>query len=150
MSLKEKINNELKEAIKSQNPIRIETIRSIRAEILKMDKSGMNREMTEEEEIALLNKQAKMRKESIELFEKAGRMELVEHEKAQLNIIEEYLPKQASIDEVNKIIVSIIQKMGTVSEKDFGKVMGMAMKELKGKADGRLVQESVKAKLGMN
>lgn len=150
MSLKEKINNDLKDAIKSRNELRIETVRSIRAEILKMDKSGMNREMNEEEEITLLTKQAKMRKESIELFEKAGRNELVEHEKAQLHIIEEYLPKQASVEEVNKIVADVVAKFGTVTEKDFGKVMGMAMKELKGKADGKLVQEAVKAKLGMN
>ena len=130
--------------------MRIETIRSIRAEILKMDKSGMNREMTEEEEIALLKKQAKMRKESIELFEKAGRMELVEHEKAQLKIIEEYLPQEASEEEVSKIVSDIISKMGEVTEKDFGKVMGFVMKELKGKADGKLVQTVVKSKLGMN
>ncbi len=150
MSLKEKINEDLKEAIKSRNELRIETIRSIRAEILKMDKSGMNREMTEEEEIALLKKQAKMRKESIELFEKAGRMELVEHEKAQLKIIEEYLPQEASEEEVSKIVSDIISKMGEVTDKDFGKVMGSVMKELKGKADGKLVQTVVKSKLGMN
>jgi uncharacterized protein YqeY len=150
MSLKEKINEDLKVAIKSRNELRIETIRSIRAEILKMDKSGMNREMTEEEEIALLKKQAKMRKESIELFEKAGRMELVEHEKAQLKIIEEYLPQEASEEEVSKIVSDIISKMGEVTEKDFGKVMGFVMKELKGKADGKLVQTVVKSKLGMN
>ena len=150
MSLKEKINEDLKVAIKSRNELRIETIRSIRAEILKMDKSGMNREMTEEEEIALLKKQAKMRKESIELFEKAGRMELVEHEKAQLKIIEEYLPQEASEEEVSKIVSDIISKMGEVTDKDFGKVMGSVMKELKGKADGKLVQTVVKSKLGMN
>lgn len=150
MNLKEKINEDLKESIKSRNELRIETIRSIRAEILKMDKSGMNREMTEEEEITLLKKQAKMRKESIELFEKAGRMELVEHEKAQLKIIEEYLPQEASEEEVSKIVSDIISKMGEVMEKDFGKVMGMVMKEMKGKADGKLVQTVVKSKLGMN
>ncbi len=150
MSLKEKINEDLKAAIKSQNPLRIETIRSIRAEILKMDKSGMGREMTEEEEIELLSKQAKMRKESMELFEKAGRTELVMHEKEQLKIIEEYLPKQMSEEEVKNIISDLILKMGDVTAKDFGKVMGMVMKELKGKADGKLVQDVVKAKLGMN
>ena len=78
MSLKEKINDALKEAMKSQDSMRVETLRSIRAEILKMDKSGMNREMTPEEEIQLLSKQFKMRKESIEVFESAGRTDLAD------------------------------------------------------------------------
>jgi len=148
MSLKEKINDDLKEAMKSQDSVRVETLRSIRAEILKMDKSGMNREMTPEEEIQLLSKQSKMRKESIEVFENAGRTDLAEKEKAQLVIIEEYLPKQMSEEEAKDIVNKIIAEFGEITPKDFGKVMGAAMKELKGKIDGKIIQDIVKSKIG--
>jgi uncharacterized protein len=148
MSLKEKINEDLKTAMKSQDAVRTETIRSIRAEILKMDKSGMQREMNEEEELQLLMRQVKMRKESIEMFEKGNRPDLAEKEKKQLDIINEYLPKPLSREEAEEIIVNIIKEMGEVTEKDFGKVMSASMKSLKGKFDGKIIQEIVKSKLG--
>jgi uncharacterized protein YqeY len=148
MSLKDKINDALKESMKSHDSVRVETLRSIRAEILKMDKSGMNREMTPEEEIQLLSKQSKMRKESIEVFESAGRTDLAEKEKAQLVIIEEYLPKQMSEEEAMEIVSKIIAGYGELTSKDFGKVMGAAMKELKGKIDGKIIQDIVKSKIG--
>lgn len=147
MSLKEKINEDLTAAMKSKDTIRLEALRSIRSEIIKMDKSGMNREMTEEEEIQLLIKQAKTRKESIEMFEDAGRNDLVEKEKGQLDVINEYLPAQMSREEAEKKVDEIIVGIGGVTEKDFGRIMGSAMKELKGKIDGKVVQEIVKAKL---
>jgi len=148
MSLKDKINEDLKNAMKAQDAFRTETIRSIRAEILKMDKSGLGREMNEEEELQLLNKQAKMRKESIEMFKNAGREDLVNKETRQLEIINEYLPKQLSQDEVVIIIDRILKESGAESPKDIGKVMGPVMKELKGKFDGKIIQEIVKSRLG--
>jgi len=144
MSLKEKISEDMKSAMKSQDAFRLETIRSIRAEILKMDKSGMDREMNEEEEIQLLMRQAKMRKESIEMFESAGRLELAEKEKNQLTIINEYLPKQMTRKEAEEAVKKIISAFGELTQKDFGKVMGAAMKELKGKIDGKLIQDIIK------
>jgi len=147
MNLKEKINEDLTAAMKSKDTIRLEALRSIRSEIIKMDKSGMNREMTEEEEIQLLMKQAKTRKESIEMFESAGRKDLVEKEKGQLDVINEYLPAQMSREEAEIKIDKIITGIDEVTEKDFGRIMGLAMKELKGKIDGKIVQEIVKAKL---
>jgi uncharacterized protein YqeY len=148
MSLKEKINEDLKNSMKSQDSFRTETLRSIRAEIIKMDKSGMNREMNEEEEIQLLSRQVKMRKESIEMFESGDRNDLAEKEKKQLEIIMEYMPKPMSYEDAEKVIDKIISETGANSQKDFGKVMGGAMKELKGKVDGKVIQELVKAKLG--
>jgi uncharacterized protein YqeY len=148
MSLKEKIGEDLKKSMLAQNAFRTETLRSIRAEILKMDKSGMDREMNEEEELQLLNKQAKMRKESIEMFENAGRMDLVEKETKQLEIINEYLPKQLSRVEAEAVIDNVIKESGAESAKDIGKVMGPVMKELKGKFDGKIIQEIVKSRLG--
>lgn len=148
MSLKEKINEDLKNAMKAQDAFRTETLRSIRAEILKMDKSGMDREMNEEEELQLLTRQVKMRKESIEMFRNAGRTDLVERETKQMEIINEYLPKQISREEAEKIIFGIIESTGASTLKDIGKVMGPVMKELKGKFDGKLIQEIVKGRLG--
>jgi len=147
MSLKEKINKELTQAMKDKDSVRIDTLRAVRAEILKMDKSGMNREMNEEEEIQLLSKQAKLRKESIEIFEKAGRTDLADKETKQLKIINEYLPAQISHKEAEILIVKIISELGEVTQKDFGRVMGMCMKELKGKVDGKIIQEIVKSRL---
>lgn len=148
MSLKEKINEDLKKSMKAQDSFRTETLRSIRAEILKMDKSGLGREMNEEEELQLLNKQAKMRLESIELFKNAGRLDLVEKETNQLNIIKEYLPEQMSREEVESVIDGIIKESGALTAKDIGKVMGPAMKVLKGKFDGKIIQDIVKSRLG--
>lgn len=148
MSLKDKITEDLTASMKAQNAFRTETLRSIRAEILKMDKSGMDREMNEEEELGLLNRQAKMRKESIEMFESAGRMDLVERETKQLDIINEYLPKQLSKEEAEAIVDSVIKESGATGAKDIGKVMGPVMKELKGKFDGKIIQEIVKSRLG--
>jgi len=147
LSLKNKINEDLNNALKAKNSVRVDTLRSVRAEILKMDKSGMNREMNEEEEIQLLNKQAKMRKESIEMFEGAGRQDLVNKEQAQLDIISEYLPKQMSPEEAETMVNRIVADSGGTSQKDFGKVMGEVMKQLKGKIDGKVLQELVKNKL---
>lgn len=147
MSLKNKINEDLNSALKARENERVETLRSIRAEILKMDKSGMNREMTEEEEIQLLSRQAKMRRESIEMFQSAGRQDLVDKEKSQLSIISEYLPVQMSQEEAEKIIIRILSDTGITSQKDFGRAMGEAMKELKGKIDGKVIQDLLKSKL---
>ncbi len=147
MSLKETINEDLKKAMLAGPSVRLDTIRAIRAEILKMDKSGMNREMTPEEEIALLTKQAKQRKESIEMFAAAGRQDLVDKEQGQLDILSEYLPKPLSNEEAEVIINKIIADTGASTQKDFGKVMGAASKELKGKIDGKIIQEIVKSKL---
>jgi len=147
MSLKDKINDDLKTAMKNQDAVRMETLRSIRAEIIKMDKSGMQREMNEEEEIQLLMRLVKMRKESIEMFEKGNRADLVEKEQKQMDIINEYLPKPLSREEAEGIINNIIKELGEVTEKDFGKVMSASMKSLKGKIDGKIIQEIVKSKL---
>ncbi|MCX6164435.1 MAG: GatB/YqeY domain-containing protein [Ignavibacteriae bacterium] len=148
MSLKDKINEDLNAAMKSQDAVRTETLRSIRAEIIKMDKSGMQREMNEEEEIQLLMRQVKMRKESIEMFEKGNRADLVDKEKKQMDIINEYLPKPLTREEAEEIIINVIKELGEVTEKDFGKVMSASMKSLKGKIDGKIIQEIVKSKLG--
>jgi len=100
MGLKEKINEDLKNAMKSKDEIRLQTIRSIRALILEFEKSGSGKELNEEEAIKLLTSAAKKRKEAIEQYESAGRIDLAEKEKKELQIIEEYLPKQLSFEEL--------------------------------------------------
>lgn len=142
MNLKDKINADLKEAMKSGDKIRLQTVRSIRALILEFEKSGANREMTEEDEIKLLTSAAKKRKDAIEQYRNAGREDLAEKEEAELKIIETYLPEQLSEEEIEEKVKEIAAKVGATEKKDFGKLMGAAMKELKGKADGNLIRKA--------
>ena len=140
MNLKEKVNEDLKEALKSGDKIRLQTIRSIRALILEFEKSGSGKEFNEEEEIKLLSSAAKKRKESIEQYKNAGRNDLAQNEEAELNIIMEYLPKQLDEKEIENKIREIAKELGAETKADFGKLMSAAMKELKGKADGKIVK----------
>lgn len=145
--IKEKINELIKDAMKSGDKVRLETLRSIRAAFIEFEKSGANKDLTEEEEIKIINTLVKKRKESIEIFEKAGRDDLATKEKSELEILKSFLPEQLSEDEISKIVDDLMQKTGLNSAKDFGKIMGLIMKELKGRADGSVVQSIVKAKL---
>ncbi len=150
MGLREKINEDMKTAMKSGDKVRLETIRSVRALILEFDKSGANRELTHEDEIAMLSTAVKKRKESVEMFTNAGRMDLAEKESAELKILQEYLPKQLSEEEIIEEIKSIAAEVNASTKADFGKLMPAAMKSLKGKADGKVVKSLVEKFLGMN
>ena len=143
MNLKEKINEDLKAAMKSGDKIRLETIRSIRAVILEFEKSGSGKEIAPEDEIKMLSTAAKKRKEAIEQFEKAGRNELAEKEKAELEVIMEYMPKQLSEDEILSVIKKIAEELGVTGKEGFAKLMPASMKEMKGKADGKIVRTLV-------
>lgn len=147
MGLKETINEDLKSAMKSGEKIRLETLRMIRAQILEFEKSGIGREMNDDDAMKILLSAVKKRKESIEQYENAGRKELAEKESKELEIIQHYLPKQMSREEAEAVITKIISESGASSAKDFGKVMPVVMKELKGKVDGKLISEIVKQKL---
>lgn len=148
MSLKERINNDLKDALKSGDKIRLQTIRSIRATIIEFEKSGTDKELDEAEEIKLLSTAAKKRKESIDQFRKGGREDLASVEETELKVIMEYLPKQLTPEEIEVELRKIAVNIGASAKSDFGKLMSSAMKELKGKADGRLVKELVEKVLG--
>ena len=148
MTLSQKISEDLKHAMKSGDKLRLETLRTVRAQMIELTKRGTGTEITADEEISALLAAAKKRKEAIELYRQAGREELAHQEEQELQIINEYLPKQMSHDEAEAIIVSIIAQSGAASVKDIGKVMPSAMKELRGKIDGKIVQEIVKKKLG--
>jgi uncharacterized protein YqeY len=150
MSLKTRISDEIKTAMKAKDKVRLETLRSIKKVILEKETtvrpSGQD-ELTEEQELEVLTQLAKQRKDSVEQYQKAGREDLAGQESQELAIIEEYLPKQLSDAEVEAIIDDLIAQTGASSPKDMGKVMGPAMKQLKGRADGSKVQSIVKAKL---
>lgn len=150
MSLKEQIGEDIKTAMKAKDKIRLQTVRSIKKAILdkevELRPQGQD-SLTPEQEIELLSQQAKQRRDSIEQFRNGGRDDLVETESQELSIIETYLPAQLSDEEVEAIVDQIITSSGATSVKDLGKVMGPAMKQLKGKADGKKIQELVKSKL---
>jgi len=150
MGLREKINEDMKTAMKSGEKLRLETIRSIRALILEFDKSGVNRELTPEDEISMLTTAVKKRKESVEVFTKAGRMDLADKEAAEMKIIQEYLPKQLTEEEILQEIKVIAGQVGAVDKADFPKLMPAAMKQLKGKAEGKTVKSLVEKFLGIN
>jgi len=147
MNLTQHINEDLKAAMKSGNKLRLETLRMLRAQIIEFEKKGLDRPMNEDDEMSILISASKKRKEAIEIFTKAGRMELVEQETKELGIISEYLPKQLSRENAEKIVENLIQQSGAASMKDLGKVMPSAMKELKGKIDSKVISEIVKQKL---
>jgi uncharacterized protein len=143
MNLTEKINIDLKAAMKSTDHIRLQTIRSIRALILEFEKSGSGKKLNTEEEIKLLSSAAKKRKEAIEEYMKAGRQDLASTEEAELKIIMSYLPKQLTTEELEKKIRVIAAQVGATIKSDFAILMPIAAKELKGQADGKTIKEVV-------
>lgn len=150
MSLKDQIGEDIKTAMKAKDKIRLQTVRSIKKAILdkevELRPKGQD-SLTPEQEIELLSQQAKQRRDSIEQFCNAGRDDLAEKESQELAIIETYLPEQISDRELETIIDDLIAASGAATIKDLGKVMGPAMKQLKGKADGKKIQALVKSKL---
>lgn len=150
MALKETISQDLKNAMKAGEKLRLETLRTIRAALMEkeIEKRGTGKEMSPEDELAVLTTAAKRRKESIEQFQNGGRPELAEQESKELAIIQEYLPKQMSPEDLERAVRDIVGQVGAAGPGDFGKVMPQVMKQLKGKADGRLIQETVKKLLG--
>ena len=149
MGLKEQIGEEIKVAMKLPDKTRLETLRTLRAALMEkeIEKRGSGQPMSPEDETAVMMSAAKKRKESIDQFEKGGRPELADQEKRELAIISEYLPKQISPDEIVNVIDQVIRETDGSTAADFGKVMPQVMKQLKGKADGKLVQEMVRKRL---
>jgi uncharacterized protein YqeY len=141
MSLNERIDNDLKSAMKSSDKIRLQTIRSIRALILEFEKSGSNKILTPEVEISMLSTAVKRRKESIEEFRKAGREDLVKKEEDELKILLEYLPAQLSEEEIFTKVKQIAEEIGATSKADFPKLMPVAIARLKGLADGKIIRQ---------
>ena len=150
MGLKERISEDLKAAMKSGDKLRLETLRTVRAALMEkeIERRGAGQPMVSEDETGVLVTAVKRRRESIEMFQKGGRGDLVDQESRELGIIQEYLPKQMNEEEVLKVIEEVIGQTGAAGAADFGKVMPLVMKQVKGKADGKAVQELVKKRLG--
>ena len=146
MEIQNRLSEDLKTAMKAKEKIKVDTIRMVRAQ-LKDFQIAKGDELNEEDEISVLINAAKKRKEALELYEKSDRQDLIEQEKQELEIISAYLPAQLSKEEVEKVVLKVIEEVGASSLQDLGKVMGATMKDLKGKADGRMVQEIVREKL---
>ncbi|MBL4745194.1 MAG: GatB/YqeY domain-containing protein [Flavobacteriaceae bacterium] len=145
MSLQKQIMVSLKEAMKSKDKVALESLRAIKSELLlAQTKTGSNDGLTEEEEIKLLQKLVKQRKESALIFTEQGREDLATPELAQVAVIAKFLPEQMSEAAVEKVVVAAVEKTGASSMKDMGKVMGMVSKELAGKADGKMISLLVK------
>ncbi len=148
MTLNERITHDMKAAMKAGQKLKLETLRTVRAQFIELDKRGGEKKITADDELAVLLAAIKKRKEAIELYQQAGRKELADQETSELEILKSYLPAQMSREEAESVLLRIIRETGASSQKDFGKVMGVAMKELKGKVEGSLVQELVKQHLG--
>ena len=146
MPILEKLNTELKSAMKAQNKVRVNALRLLISDIKKekIDKGG---ELSSEQELKVLLTAAKRRKEAIEAYQKGNRQDLVEIERQELAIIEEYLPQQKTDQEIEMEVKKIIEETGASSLKDIGRVMAEAMQRLNGKADGKKVQAMVREKL---
>jgi hypothetical protein len=148
MSLSEKINEDLKNAMKQKNEAALRALRSIKSAILlaKTEKGGSD-ELTEQQENQILQKMAKQRRESIDIFRQQNRNDLADAEAQELTVIENFLPKQLSEAEVRQKIKDIIASAGVSGQAGMGKVMPLAMKELGGQADGKLISSIVKEEL---
>ncbi|MAO09323.1 MAG: glutamyl-tRNA amidotransferase [Flavobacteriaceae bacterium] len=148
MSLQKQVMDAMKVAMKEKNANALEALRSVKsALLLAQTESGTKKELTEEEEVKLLQKQVKQRKDSAAIYKEQGREDLAEPELKQAAIIENFLPAQLSEEEVTKVVDDIIAQTGAESMKDMGKVMGMANKKLAGQADGKTISGIVKNRL---
>lgn len=146
MSLAEQIMTDMKVAMKSHDKIRLNTVRMIKAALMN-EKIKVGHELTPDEELTILNREKKQREESIAEFEQAKRNDLVEETRSELKVIEDYLPEQLSEQELQKIVKESIAELHANSSADFGKVMKVLMPKIKGKADGKVAADAVKAQL---
>lgn len=149
MSLTEKIASDLISAMKAKDKVTLEAIRAAKtAFLLAHSEKGSDSVLTAEEEIKIIQKLVKQRRESAEIYKQNNRPELYEKETTEADVLEKYLPAKMSDEELTKIIKVIIDRVGAESPSDLGKVMGAAVKELAGKADGKEISAKVKMLLG--
>jgi uncharacterized protein YqeY len=148
MSLEEKVMQLMKEAMKAKDEALLRGVRAIKAEIIKAKtEPGANGAISEDGELKLLQKLVKQRKDSLEIFQQQNRADLAQKEIEEIAVIEKFLPAQLSESELAKEISAIILAVGAASPQDLGKVMGVASKQLAGKADGKAIAAAVKALL---
>tara|TARA_R110002050_G_scaffold11122_2_gene37816 strand:- start:18810 stop:19262 length:453 start_codon:yes stop_codon:yes gene_type:complete len=148
MSLKEQINTDIKNAMRAKEADKLAALRAVKAAIIVAETAeGATGELTKDDEIAMLSKLVKQRRDAAELYKGQDRMDLADPEVYQADIIAEYLPAQMSEDEVREVVKAQIAKVGATGPSDMGKVMGPVMGQLKGKADGKMISSLVKAEL---
>ena len=147
MTLSERINNDLKEAMKSKDSFRLSVIRMVKG-AMQLAKPNPREELTDDDVIAVISKQIKMRNDSIKEFEAAGRSDLVEQNKKEIEILNTYMPKQLSEEELTEIIDKVFEEVKPTSQKDMGLIMKNISPLVKGKADMSLVNKLVKERLG--
>lgn len=147
MTLSERINNDLKEAMKSKDSFRLSVIRMVKG-AMQLAKPNPREELTDDDVITVISKQIKMRNDSIKEFEAAGRSDLVEQNKKEIEILNTYMPKQLSEEELTKIIDKVFEEVKPTSQKDMGLIMKNISPLVKGKADMSLVNKLVKERLG--
>ena len=144
MSLKEQLTADMKDAMKNKEKERLAVIRMVRGAIRQQEIDGQ-KELGEEDVIAVISKEVKMRRDSIEEFQKGGREDLVEKTQAEIDVLLPYLPAQLSEDEVRELVKAAVEQTGASTPKDMGKVMGVLMPKVKGRADGKMVNTIVKS-----
>ena len=142
MSLSERLNDDMKLAMRNQDKFKLSVIRMVRAAIKNIE-IDQRKTLDDQEVLDVLNREIKQRKDSLQEFEKAGRDDLAENLKAEIAILMEYMPQQLSEEEVKAIVQQTIQEVGASSKADMGKVMGALMPKVKGLADGKLVNQFV-------
>ena len=147
MTLSERINNDLKEAMKNKDSFRLSVIRMVKG-AMQLAKPNPREELTDDDIITVISKQIKMRNDSIKEFEAAGRSDLVEQNKREIEILNTYMPKQLSEEELTEIIDKVFEEVKPTSQKDMGLIMKNISPLVKGKADMSLVNKLVKERLG--
>jgi len=146
MSVMERLNQDMKQAMKDKAAGKLSVIRMVKA-ALKNEEINKGRLLSEDEELTILTRELKQRRDSLQEFEKAGREDLAEKTREEIAVLTEYLPAQLSEDEIRQIVREAISSTGAVSKKEMGKVMGAIMPKVKGRADGTLVQKIVSDEL---
>lgn len=144
--IKDKLNTQIKEALKAGDEVRVSTLRLL-SNALHNEEIAKQKDLEEEEELQIVRRQIKQREEAIEAYTKGGRAESAEKEKKEAEILKEFLPAQIDAGELEKIVEGVIAEVGATGPQDFGKVMGTVMARVKGQAGGNKVAEIVRSKL---
>jgi uncharacterized protein len=147
MTFEERMNADLKEALKAKDAIRVSTLRMVKAAIKNLAIDKRAEKIADKDVIGIISKQIKQHHDSIEQFAQGGRQDLVDKEKAELAILEPYLPEQLPAEELKALIISAMEKVGAKGKADMGKVMKSAMEEAKGAVDGKMLSQMVSEEL---
>jgi uncharacterized protein YqeY len=148
MSLQKQVMDKMKEAMKAKDKVALQALRAVKsAFLLAKTETGVQEELTEEQELKIIQKQVKQRKDSAAIFIKQDRQDLADPELAEIAVLEQFLPEALSEEKIEEVVLAVISKIGASGMKDMGKVMGIVTKELSGQADGKIISTLVKKNL---